>query len=115
MALRSGVDPSEVIDQLKGITCCPVWDNGTLVRSAPDAVALTLSNHIVGARKYTDINVGKTTSNGHHAQLGMFNNAKNQTNGYVPVGGTKCPKCSGSLIHQEGCERCLECGYTKCE
>ena len=115
MALRSGVDPSEVIDQLKGITCCPVWDNGTLVRSAPDAVALTLSNHIVGDHKYSDINVGNPTSNGHHSQLGMFNNATKQNNGYIPVGGTKCPKCSGKLIHQEGCERCLECGHTKCE
>lgn len=118
MALRSGVDPSEVIDQLKGITCCPVWDNGTLVRSAPDAVALTLNNHIVGDRKYpdsSDSNVEKPTSNGHHTQLGMFNNATKQSNGYIPLGGTKCPKCSGNLIHQEGCERCLECGYTKCE
>jgi len=26
-----------------------------------------------------------------------------------------CPKCSaGALIHTEGCDKCLECGYSKC-
>ena len=39
LALRSGIDPSQIVEQLKGITCCPVWDSGVLVRSAADAVA----------------------------------------------------------------------------
>lgn len=43
MALRSGVAPEEVVDQLRGITSEPVWDQGVLVRSAPDAVAIALS------------------------------------------------------------------------
>ena len=46
LALRSGIDPAQVVDQLRGTTCCPVWDGGTLVRSAEDAVALVLSRHI---------------------------------------------------------------------
>ena len=37
LALRSGVDPGNIIKQLRGITCCPAWDSGTLVRSSPDA------------------------------------------------------------------------------
>ena len=29
--------------------------------------------------------------------------------------GRQCPKCgSASLIHQEGCDQCLDCGYSKC-
>ena len=35
-----------VIDELQGITCNPVWDQGVLVRSVPDALA-----HVL--RKYT--------------------------------------------------------------
>ena len=31
------------------------------------------------------------------------------------LGGSSCPKCYGRVVHQEGCIRCLECGYTKCE
>lgn len=37
---------------------------------------------------------------------------------YVPDGteaeGQKCPKCGGSLIFQEGCLICKECGFSKC-
>ena len=42
LALRAGIDTSEVTRQLRGITCCPAWDDGTLVRSGPDAVAIVL-------------------------------------------------------------------------
>ena len=49
LALRSGIDPEDVIDQLRGITCCPAWNEGELVKSGPDAVALVLSRHLDGA------------------------------------------------------------------
>ena len=45
-SLRSGIDARAIIEQLRGITCCPAWDEGTLVRSAPDAVALALERHL---------------------------------------------------------------------
>ena len=46
LALRSGIDAQNIVDHLRGITCCPAWDEGTLVRSAPDAVALALERHL---------------------------------------------------------------------
>ncbi|MBM3945724.1 MAG: adenosylcobalamin-dependent ribonucleoside-diphosphate reductase, partial [SAR202 cluster bacterium] len=46
LALRSGIDPDQVVEQLRGITCDPVWEGGTLVRSAPDAVAIILGRHL---------------------------------------------------------------------
>lgn len=108
LALRSGIDPDQVVDQLKGITCCPQWDGGTLVRSAPDAVALALGRHILPAepeqRRLPDpISV----------QQGLF--LKSQANGNN--GSSKmarCPDCEGWLIHQEGCEMCPSCGYNRC-
>jgi ribonucleoside-diphosphate reductase alpha chain len=42
LALRAGIETEEVTRQLRGITCCPAWDDGTLVRSGPDAVAIVL-------------------------------------------------------------------------
>lgn len=37
---------------------------------------------------------------------------------FVPEGtkvnGEKCPNCKGTLIYQEGCYVCLDCGYSKC-
>ena len=46
LALRAGVDPEEIVAQLRGITCCPTWDQGIQVRSPPDAMALALAKHV---------------------------------------------------------------------
>ena len=46
LALRAGIDPKQVVKHLEGITCCPAWDGGTLVRSAPDALALVLKRNL---------------------------------------------------------------------
>ena len=117
LALRSGIDPNQIVDQLHGITCCPVWDSGTLVRSSPDAVALALSRHIADQEewKLAPRDVAQT---GSVAQLGLFPSTQDKATGGSkarPPSGARCPKCHGFLIHQEGCHRCLDCGYTKCE
>ncbi|MDA1348092.1 MAG: adenosylcobalamin-dependent ribonucleoside-diphosphate reductase, partial [Chloroflexi bacterium] len=116
MALRSNIDPNQVVEHLQGITCCPVWDGGTLVRSAEDAVALVLKKHLTedepGTGGQHDITAGSST-----AQLEMFSSegkGKNGNGHRRPIG-ARCPKCSGSVIHQEGCLTCIDCGYTKCE
>ena len=119
LGLRSGIDPGQIVDQLKGITCDPAWDGGTLVRSAPDAVALALSRHLLeeGAGS------GTTTMAGSSSQLGLFPSSVDSASDgdndrgdsiNVPTG-AKCPECSGYLLHQEGCLSCPDCGYNKCE
>jgi ribonucleoside-diphosphate reductase alpha chain len=117
LALRSGVDPDQIVEQLNGITCCPAWDGGTLIRSAPDAVAHALSNHIHGLQETSSLESSRST-----AQLGLFPSTRpdespaNGTNGrqFTPTG-ARCPRCSGSLIPQEGCLKCLDCGFSKCD
>ena len=114
MALRVGVDPEEIVGQLRGITDEPVWDNGVLVRSAPDALALALGRALglerggpygeqlglfgPGAVKATEKAVQEAASNG----------------GRGLAGWGMCPQCPGPLVYQEGCLTCRECGYTKC-
>ena len=115
LALRAGIDPKQVVEHLRGITCCPVWDGGTLVRSAPDAVALVLSRHL-----NLDEESGTTDKNDSTTQLGMFGSkttVTNGTNGHTTgINANRCPECSvGSLIYQEGCKRCPDCGYNKCD
>ena len=112
LALRSGVDPTQVVEQLKGTTCCPIWDGGTLVRSAEDAVALVL------ARRLEESGSVEAPAAEPVTQLGMFPSTRGrgtETNGHHVPTGARCPECSGYLIHQEGCLRCLDCGYNKCE
>ena len=90
MALRSGVSVDDVVRQLNGITCCPIWDSGRMVRSAPDAVALVLEQYANKDR------VVSSSRNGHQ-------------NGYG------CMECgSQTVIHEEGCVKCTSCGASKC-
>lgn len=92
-ALRFGVPAEEIARQLKGITCCPVWDNGSQVRSTPDAIALAI-NRSMGIQVEDHIH-----SNGVGNVQGLPN---------------MCPDCSSDLIMQEGCSRCPACGYANC-
>ncbi len=123
LALRSGIDPDEIVHHLQGITCCPAWDGGTLIRSAPDAMAHVLTNHL-GA-SHGAIAGPSEDQISSAVQPGLFPSNR-QANGHAGINGngngisqtpvaTRCPKCSGRLIPQEGCLNCLDCGYSKCE
>ena len=115
LGLRSGIEPGQIIDQLKGITSDPAWDGGTLVRSPADAVALVMSRHLSVEIKENSVlhNAGSSS------QLGLFPSSTNENNGSDVIAkapsGAKCPECSGYLLHQEGCLSCPDCGYNKCE
>ncbi len=115
LALRSGIDPSQIVEDLRGITCCPVWDSGTLVRSAPDAVGLVLEQHLQSGGP-SGVPADGQAKAGQTAQLGLFPSTRTSGSvGYHLPSAARCPQCSGNLIHQEGCLRCLDCGHTKCE
>ena len=117
MALRSGIDPGQIVEQLRGITCDPVWDDGTLIRSDADAMALVLSRHLQDGTQ-PQMALEATVSGQRTEQLGLFPSTHDEhvdINGHRVISGARCPECSGYLIHQEGCLRCLDCGYTKCE
>ena len=114
LALRSGIDARAVVDHLKGITCCPAWDSGVLVHSAPDAVALALEKHALGEER----------GQAHAAQLKLFTPDKKTVeklltqneNGSArtALARTRCPDCNGPLAMQEMCLVCLSCGWNKC-
>ena len=109
LALRSGVDPQNVIEMLRGITCCPAWDEGTLVRSGPDAVALALERHISQDAEGAVRPAGEPVQ----LKLGAGAGSGGNGNGYYPA--RKCPDCNTPVIFQEGCLMCVSCGWNKCE
>ena len=110
MSLRTGVDPDQIVKQLKGITDQPVWDGGTLVGSIPDALSHVLE-------KYTS---KKLVTDAPAAQIGLFPSTEPIGSGDEvkfagPQTGKRCPECSAYLVAQEGCLNCLDCGYSKCD
>ena len=131
LALRSGIDPAQVIEQLKGITCHPTWDEGQQVLSAPDAVAIALMRNAVPPdedredlrRRVKDIFADKALAGlpeGHSVatQPGLFPGRGQpppepavQPSGRAAL---QCPDCYTALIVAEGCLLCTACGYSKC-
>ena len=114
LALRAGIEPGEVTRQLRGITCCPAWDDGVLVGSGPDAVALVLDNIASGGNALDSEPAG--------VQLSLAGGpAENGTNGHAPAPvyptgfSQRCPECNGGVVNQEGCLTCYSCGWNKCE
>ncbi len=87
LALRSGVDIDDIIDQLVGIGgASPIYQEGEMVMSIPDAIAKILKKHF---------------GNGHHKVDRDVNLEA-------------CPDCGGRIQHESGCLVCPSCGYSKC-
>ena len=92
LSLRAGVEVNEIIEQLKGIGGeHPVFQQGGLVLSIPDAIARVLENRYMTESGPT----GKA-------------NRKNALLGGV------CPECGQTISFEEGCMTCHFCGFTKC-
>ncbi len=114
LALRSGIDPQHVIEQLRGITCCPAWDSGTLVRSSPDAVALALERHVTAEGEHrAEPAQGPVRQSSMQMELLSHSGPNGNGAGYSSV--RKCPDCNAPVIFQEGCLMCVACGWNKCE
>ena len=91
LALRSGVQVQQIVNQLKGIGGeHPIFQEGGLVLSIPDAIARVLE------RRYV----------------------KTKGAGGNPAGnsliGAACPECGQTISFEEGCQTCHFCGFTKC-
>ena len=127
MALRAGVDPDAIVDQIRGITDNPVWDSGVLVRSAPDALALALARALGGSAPSPTVEqmplFGREPAQEASPELlkGVASVTQERQAGLAAVadgngvgGWGHCPECSGPLVSQEGCVLCRECGYNKC-
>jgi ribonucleoside-diphosphate reductase alpha chain len=92
LALRSGVTVDKVVDQLKGIGGeHPVFQEGGLVLSIPDAIARVLERRYLGDRRIR------------------------RGNGTPALIGAVCPECGQTISFEEGCMTCHFCGYSKCE
>jgi ribonucleoside-diphosphate reductase alpha chain len=91
LALRSGIDVEQIVDQIKGICGeVPVFQQGKKgqVQSIPDGIAWVLENRYLKGK-------GKGSAD----------------NG---LGALRCPECDEALVFQEGCHICPNCAFTKC-
>jgi ribonucleoside-diphosphate reductase alpha chain len=110
LALRSGIEPREIVKQLKGISGpTPVWDGqGGQIFSTPDAIGKVLERYIENREKYRDERRARNA-----AAVGHAEPAKT-----APAAGPKslvtCPECGSTVEHVSGCVVCYNCGWSKC-
>ena len=103
VGIRSGIDPREIIQQLRGIRCPSCLRQSDVhVTSCPDAIARSLEKVLQSPSADLPAPVdpipapapGMTPA---QAKLAKF-----------------CPECGSRLEHEGGCVTCRECGYSKC-
>ena len=82
------------MDQLEGIGgSSPVYSEGKLIMSIPDAIAAVLKKH-------------------------FLNNEENNTKTSKSIDLTleRCPDCGDrALAFESGCMTCKSCGYSRCD
>jgi len=104
LSLRSGIDPREVVSQLKGISGPQaVWEDGQLILSTPDAIGRAMERYLVRKGLISKgngypISVQEGVENGEKAQRGT---------------GT-CPECGSPVANENSCLTCKHCGWSKC-
>jgi len=101
LALRSNIDTSEIISQLKGISChLPVWQNGGKILSCSDAIAKALESYL-NAREAS-------------YQHALKEITEIKITSEKPFMRGSCPDCGGIVEHESGCLICKQCGYSEC-
>jgi ribonucleoside-diphosphate reductase alpha chain len=112
LSFRSGIEPEDIIRQLKGISChTPVWCREGKVLSCSDAVAKAIEWHLQEKEKKTKSEPEFSLSNPKHPPRGE-RRSHQQSSDLVFQRGA-CPECGGPLIFEEGCAKCF-CGYSDC-
>ena len=105
LALRSGIDPNSIINQLKGISGPnPTWEDGQLILSTPDAIGRALETFVNGdspsQEKKSQFEIAEEKSS--RGKAGQY--------------GQDCSQCDGSgIVNEGGCLVCKDCGWSKCE
>jgi len=128
LALRSGIDPEQIFDQLKGIACPNlVWDRGEAIKSCSDGISKALRWYIE-ARKKSEKSEITEESEMDSIVLKPHKEKNNPFEFIDPEGdadqieppakkaqaGTICPECGDVMFYEEGCQKCYSCGHSKC-
>jgi ribonucleoside-diphosphate reductase alpha chain len=116
LSLRSGIEPREIVKQLKGISGpTPVWDgHGGQILSTPDAIGKVLEHYIehreetMAMRKSGSVPPAAGESSAHPVVK------KDHGTGNGTVSQSTCPECGSTVEHVSGCVVCYNCGWSKC-
>jgi ribonucleoside-diphosphate reductase alpha chain len=114
LALRSGIEPREVVKHLKGISGpVPVWDgHGGQILSTPDAIGKVLERYI----EEREQEGRKLFRDGSSPKVMKGVPKKTMAAEHVSMPTMACPDCelTGAIRSEGGCLKCGNCGWSKC-
>ena len=113
LALRSQIEPEEIIIQLKSIRCpSPTFGPEGAVLSCADAVAKAIERFLThySTNGKAEQNELKQTTLDDFGTSDKMMSLSHTTSGLRP----ECPECGNLVEHSEGCILCRVCGYSKC-
>lgn len=107
LCLRCGIDEKSIVKQLKGIAGPnPVWDDGQLILSTPDAIGKALERYLSRKSKITSAKPTKAVAETPVPPV--------ETPIISAVTTEQCPDCGSIVTFEEGCCICHNCGYSRC-
>jgi ribonucleotide reductase alpha subunit len=112
LALRSGVQPDQIIKQLKGISChLPAWGgNGGKILSCADAVSKAVEWYM----ENVDQMFAGLPETAASPVLAASSPANPSRAGDLEIARGACPDCGSQVEMQEGCLKCRSCGFSEC-
>ncbi|ELZ08438.1 ribonucleoside-diphosphate reductase [Halovivax asiaticus JCM 14624] len=135
-ALRSGVDPEEIVDELCGTRSPKVaWDKGEQIQSIPDAIGTAMRRYLANEidKPYpkqqtlgesaddvtTDADASATSVAPDEPEPdggAATHQSADATQDLIDAGESpECPDCGSlSLYFSEGCKTCESCGWSEC-
>jgi ribonucleotide reductase alpha subunit len=112
LALRSGVQPDQIVKQLKGISChLPAWGgNGGKILSCADAVSKAIEWYMENVDTMFAGLPGPSVNPVH----AVSSKASSPDPGVLEIARGACPDCGSQVEMQEGCLKCRSCGFSEC-
>jgi len=114
--LNKGGSLEEIIDQFKGIGSIHTgaMAPGGPISSVPDAIARGLEQYIAKKNPPSTKAATKTAAELVAMDSAEKASSKSSKDTFLSAYGVPCPACSGKLVFQEGCKKCMSCGHSAC-
>jgi ribonucleoside-diphosphate reductase alpha chain len=113
---RRGGDVSFVVEELKAVfdPRGGQWMEGRYVPSLLAAIGGVIERHLIEIGFLSTADAPQLTD-GSEKKVRLAAGAREPSGGGAATTMGQCPNCgAASLTHQEGCDVCLNCGYSRC-
>ena len=111
LAARGGIDFLAIVDQLTSTYTCPSYNARKITKgdvSPGNCCPTAIGKALIDVHKQVCNMIGIDDEE-------IVINTNNKTNSTkVKIISEKCPECGADIVHENGCNSCKSCGYSKC-